>query len=336
VAAAEQAQIWGMARVAALELPAQWGGVVDLPQAVDEKVVGTLYAVLAGGEDQVAVRPGGVFVRRLEPIPANSERVREVAGSWRPRGTVLVTGGTGGLGRHVTRWLVDAGADRVVLASRSGTPVDLGPAVTSVPCDVTNRDGLAAVVHEYAPSAVVHAAGVAQNTPMGRMTAAEFEEVLAAKVLGAVNLDEVTRELDLDAFVLFSSIAGVWGSAGQAAYAAANAFLDALASRRRAEGLPGTSVAWGPWAGSGMASRDGAVDQLELRGLRLLAPRAAIAALQHVLDHGETGLVVADVEWDRFVPVFTSARRSPLLERFAEAPVATEVRTTRSQTSSWS
>ncbi|GLZ27950.1 hypothetical protein Lesp02_01400 [Lentzea sp. NBRC 105346] len=294
----DQAQIWGAVRAAALEHPDRWGGVIDVTEPVDSAA---LRSVLASKEDQIAIRPGGVFARRLEPVePQHSE--------WRPRGTVLVTGGTGGLGQQVTRWLLASGADRVVQVSRTGAPPD-DPAIISVACDVTDRDALAAVVCEYAPTAVVHAAGVEHAKPFAHMTAAEFDEVLAAKVRGALNLDAVTGELD--AFVLFSSIAGVWGSAGQAAYGAANAALDAIAARRQ----DAISIAWGPWAGDGMAARGDAAVQLEARGLRLLRPSDALHALGRIVGAGRSGVVVADVDWNRFVPVFTSTRHSPLLER---------------------
>ncbi|MYR23868.1 KR domain-containing protein, partial [Streptomyces sp. SID6137] len=129
-------------------------------------------------------------------------------------------------------------------------------------CDVADREALAALLAEHPVDAVVHTAGVDHLDPLETMTPGAFADVLSAKAAGALHLDALLDGRELDAFVLFSSIAGVWGSGHQAAYAAANALLDGLAERRRARGLPATAVAWGPWAGGGMAEGDGADDRL--------------------------------------------------------------------------
>ncbi|MFE9769515.1 KR domain-containing protein, partial [Streptomyces sp. NPDC005808] len=158
---------------------------------------------------------------------------------------------------------------------------------------------------------------------------AELADVLHAKVTGAANLDAVFSdpESDLDAFVLFSSIAGVWGSGGQAGYAAANACLDALAQERRARGLVATSLAWGPWGGGGLV-QDEEEEMLRRRGLPVMDPESALTALGQALVGGETSLVVTDVTWDRFTPAFTAMRPSPLLgdlpenQRLAETAAA--------------
>ncbi|MGW0964505.1 type I polyketide synthase, partial [Streptomyces gelaticus] len=328
-----QAQVWGLGRVIGLEHPERWGGLVDLPAVVDERAGKRLAAVLAGteDEDQVAVRPSGVYTRRLVRSPLASSAA---AVGWQPTGTVLVTGGTGALGTHVARWLLTSGAEHVVLTSRRGREAPgameletelsgLGAGrVTVAACDVADRDSVGELVKrleaEGSPvRAVVHAAGVGQDTSVDGTDLDGYLRVLTAKVAGALNLDSVLGDADLDAFVMFSSIAGVWGSGLQGAYAAGNAFLDALAEQRRARGLAATSVAWGPWAEGGLAAGE-AGEQLLRRGLRAMAPALAVAALRSSLERDETCVVVADVAWERFVPAYTARRRRPLLDGVAD------------------
>ncbi|MFI9630981.1 type I polyketide synthase, partial [Streptomyces sp. NPDC052042] len=340
-----QAAVWALGRTAALEHPAHWGGLVDLPEALDDRTLRRFASVLAGAhtdEDQLAVRGAGVFVRRL--LRAPQERSAAPAGpgeTWQPHGTVLITGGTGALGAHVARWLAGAGAEHLVLTSRRGAAAagadelraeleELGARVTIEACDMADREAvarlLAGLPQEHPLTAVVHAAGVGTPGMLADTTAEEFAEVLAAKTAGARHLDELLEERPgarpLDAFVLFSSISGLWGAAGQAAYAVANASLDALAEHRRARGLTATSVAWGPWAGGGMVEDGDAEDRLHKRGLPALTPPSAIAALRAALTRDETTVTVADIAWERFAPSFTLLRPSPLLNGIPEATAA--------------
>ncbi|WP_432004284.1 type I polyketide synthase, partial [Streptomyces sioyaensis] len=320
------AAVWGLGRVAALEFPDRWGGLVDLPEDLDRGVLDRLVAVLAdGSEDQVAVRASGVFGRRLVHVPGGGS----TADGWQPRGTVLITGGTGALGARVARWVAERGAEHLILTSRRGLEAPgaveleaelsaLGVRVTVAACDVADRDAVEELLSGCAVDSVVHAAGVVDSVPLGEAGAAHFAEVMGAKVAGAVVLDEVLGDRVLDAFVVFSSIAGVWGSGGQGAYAAGNAFVEGLVEARRARGVVGCAVAWGPWAGGGMAGVEGAEEHLLRRGLRALNPALAVSALEMAVGAGEGSVVVADVEWERFAPAFTSARPSPLLADLPE------------------
>ncbi|MET8853224.1 type I polyketide synthase [Amycolatopsis sp. NPDC004625] len=380
----ELAGLWGFGRALALEAPERWGGLVDVPEAPDERQAARVWAIVArgggqgpaagapeladdarqqvageleaggrqaatghgpqlgqaakapqvgsqqsaatggkrqqaaqsaGGEDQLALRPSGVFARRLVRAP-------DSASSWTPSGTVLITGGTGALGRAVARWAAEAGAAHLVLLSRSGPDapgaaalVDELPA-TVVACDVTDREDLARTLRTLPEiTAVVHAAGVSQAAAFEHLGDHDFHRVLDAKVTGARHLDDLLGD-DLEAFVLFSSIAGVWGSGGQTAYAAANAQLDALAARRRARGRVATSIAWGPWDGAGMAAGKAEQDHLRRRGLTPMAPAQALAALKTA---GNDDVVVADVDWEKFAPAFTATRPSRLLDELPEA-----------------
>ncbi|MEV4054637.1 SDR family NAD(P)-dependent oxidoreductase, partial [Amycolatopsis sp. NPDC049688] len=325
---AVQAQVRGLGRTAALDRPDAWGGLIEIPADFTDGTGELLVQALADpAEDQVALRPDGRFARRLTPVTG-----APAGRPWQPRGTVLVTGGTGALGAHVARWLATAGAARIVLTSRRGRQAPgaaeleaeltaLGAQVTIAACDVADRTALAAVLGDIRDdlTAVVHTAGAGGATPLDDPDPGPFADILAAKVTGAENLDVLLGDTELDAFVLFSSIAGIWGSGGQAAYAAANAHLDALARRRRAAGRTATALAWGPWAGGGMAADHDAEDYLRRRGLTPLPPALALRALAAAVGRDETTLTLADVDWTRFVPAFTSARPSALLRGVPQA-----------------
>ncbi len=198
-----------------------------------------------------------------------------------------------------------------------------GVALTVTACDVTNRDALAAVLAaipaEVPLTAVLHTAGATLGyLGVNDTTAADLASVAGGKVLGARHLDELTADLPLDAFVLFSSGAAVWGSAGSAAYGSANGYLDGLAAQRRARGLPATSIAWGAWRGSGMAGGDNA-EVLGRIGFAMMDPDLAVTALSQAVAHADTGLVVADLDWERFAPSYAMSRRRPLIEGVPEA-----------------
>ncbi len=316
--------LWGFGRVVAVEWPDRWGGLVDMPATVDERGARLLAGLLAGaGEDQVAIRPAGALARRLAPAPADP-----AGEDWRPTGTTLVTGGTGALGAEVARWLAGLGAEHLLLLSRRGPEApgagalaaelrELGSRVTVVAADAADRDRLAEVLgglgEDEPLTAVFHTAGVVDDGVVAALTPEQLQRVLRPKVAAARALHELTRDQPLTAFVLFSSFAGTVGTLGQGAYAAANAFLDALAEQRRDAGLPATSVAWGPWAGAGMAA-DAAVQLgIQRTGLAPLDPQRALSALRRAIDNGDDTVAVVDVDWGRFAPAFTAGRPSPLL-----------------------
>ncbi|MDT0527733.1 SDR family NAD(P)-dependent oxidoreductase [Micromonospora sp. DSM 115977] len=323
---------WGFGRVAALEHPDRWGGLVDLPDELDDAAGRRLVRVLAGadGEDQVALRWAGAFGRRLLHAPLGDAPAPR---TWRPSGTALVTGGTGALGGHMARWLAANGAAHLVLVSRRGRQAEgiadleaelvaLGARVTVAACDAADRSALAAVLADLPPehplTTVVHTAAVLDDSVINSLTLEQVDYALSAKVTTALNLHELTRELDLDAFILFSSMAGTVGSSGVGNYAPGNAFLNALAEHRRALGLPATSIGWGAWGGGGMA--DGEFGRmLHRHGAPEMPPRLAVAALHQAVEHDETFLTISNIAWDRFFVAFTATRPGPLISEIPEA-----------------
>ncbi|MFE2723440.1 type I polyketide synthase, partial [Kitasatospora sp. NPDC059327] len=314
------APVWGLLRTAQSEHPGRFV-LVDLDDAARSGPA--LRAALESGEPQLALRDGVAYRPRLTaatPVPAPASGVAPKpapAGTAHrpldPERTALITGGTGTLGALVARRLVRAyGVRHLVLLSRAGREAagseelvaeltGLGARVTVAACDVSRRADLAAVLADI-PAAhplgvVVHTAGVLDDGTLQTLTPDRLDAVLRPKTDAAWHLHELTRDQDLDAFVLFSSVTSVTGNAGQGAYTAANAFLDALAEHRRAAGLPGNALAWGLWAeGSGMTRH---LDRADLARMA----RGGIGTLST-----ETGLALFDAALLRDLPYAVTAR----------------------------
>ncbi|WP_225629603.1 type I polyketide synthase, partial [Streptomyces werraensis] len=291
--------VWGLVRAAQAENPDRIVLVdADPAAAAGDGRDAVLAAVTAGDEPQLAVRGTTLSVPRLARVTG---QVPDNPDVFRPQGTVLVTGGTGSLGALVTRHLVTRyGVRHLVLAGRRGPDAEgmpelvaelaeQGAAVSVVACDVSRRADvealLASVPDEHPLCGVVHLAGVLDDGVIAALTPERLATVFAPKVDAVRHLDALTRDLDLDAFVVFSSAAALMGSAGQGNYAAANAFLDGLMATRREAGLPGLSLAWGLWEQStGLTAHLGAVDQARMSrgGVLALTPAEGL----HILDLG--------------------------------------------------
>ncbi|WP_405921987.1 SDR family NAD(P)-dependent oxidoreductase [Streptomyces sp. NBC_00122] len=293
-----QAPVWGLVRSAQAENPGRFA-LIDTDDSVD------LARVLALGEPESAVRAGEVSVPRLARVSADdgAEPV------WDAAGTVVITGGTGGLGALVARHLVaEHGIRHLLLLGRRGadTPgvdglladlTESGASVAVAACDVADRDALKAVLDGVDPAhpltGVVHVAGVADNGVIGALTPERMDAVLRPKADAAWHLHELTRGLDLSAFVMFSSAGGLVLAAGQGNYAAANVFLDALAAHRRAEGLAATAMAFGLWGvNTGMTTMlDLAEERMAAQGLPALSQAEGLALFSLSLRSGQPALV---------------------------------------------
>ncbi|WP_410667946.1 SDR family NAD(P)-dependent oxidoreductase [Amycolatopsis sp. cmx-4-68] len=319
------AAVWGLVRSAQSEHPGRFR-LVDVDDHASSARIVPL--ALATGEPHLAVRAGQVHVPRL---------TRETAAGPAPEltGTVLVTGATGALGRLVARRLVtEHGVRHLLLPTRRAEAGELvrdlvaagAETVDVLACDITDRAALTALLGgipaERPLSAVVHAAGALSDAVLERLTAEDVDAVAGPKAGAAWLLHELTAGQDLAAFVLFSSIAGIVGSAGQANYAAANGFLDALAQHRRARGLPGLSLCWGLWD-TGMAGQLGESDVARLRrqGIRALSEAEGLALFDAALraDRAvlvpaalDAGALRANAEADRLPVVYRDLVRLPV------------------------
>lgn len=324
--------VWGLGRVAALEMSSRWGGLVDVPTDTNPEELAELADVFGSAEDQVALTRSGPMVRRIE------SRSGEPRGrSWDLSGTALLVGGTGAIGRQVARWLSQQGTSRILTLSRCGasTPAaaelmaeldELGTVVECISGDAGDTDLLARILAAeraagHPVTSAWHLAGGGTLDRLEEVTPEAFENTLHAKVAGASALHSVLTDPAVPV-VLFSSISAAWGSAEHGAYAAANAWLDGLAAARQAQGLPTISLGWGIWDprhGGGMAE---SLDEelLKGRGIPFMDPTTALEALRDVLSDGDPHEILARVEWEQFVSVFTAQRPCPLLEDFAGAP----------------
>ncbi|MFE0420478.1 type I polyketide synthase [Streptomyces tendae] len=306
-----QAPVWGLVRAAQAEHPGRFV-LVDVDDTEESR--NALAGVVASGETEAAIRAGGVLVPRLVRA-ATAENPPATSPTPDPEGTVLITGGTGGLGALLARHLVtEHGVRHLLLTSRRGPQAPgadelvaeldaLGAKTTVVACDVSDRgaleDLLAVVPSEHPLTGVVHVAGVVYNGLVATWPQEWLDEGFGPKADAAWHLHELTKDRGLSMFVLYSSAGGMVLAQGQAGYAAANVFLDALAVRRRAEGLPATSVAWGAWrVDSGMSRElsEADLERMGRQGLPAFGAEEGLALFDAAMASGESVIVPMRVD----------------------------------------
>jgi len=328
---------WGLGRVIRLELRRFWGGQVDLdPRSRVEDAAANLEQEIWQGdsEDQLAYRRGQRHVMRLVHRRHLGDGAKAIR--FRPDGTYLVTGGLGGLGLEVSRWMVEQGARHLLLLElreASGPVLDrvreleeMGARVVVARCDVCQRDQLSGVLGEAKQSlpplrGLFHTAGIGDNTVLLDLDWQRFARVLGPKVAGAWNLHTLTLDDPLDFFVLFSSQASLLGSVGQGSYVAANAFLDALAHHRRAQGLTALTINWGPWSEVGIAAAPEASDltaQWRRVGIGFISTQRGLQALGGVLGVDVAQVGVLRIHWTQLVESFSAIGEQPLLSELVE------------------
>ncbi len=347
-----QSPLWGLGRVIAQEHPTFWGGLVDLEPGtlLGDAAAHQLWQEIssADGEDQLAFRQGRRFVGRLVRQRPSAQQAPSLR--WRLDGSYLISGGLGGLGLLVARWMVEQGARRLILLGRTKLPprsnwssIEAGSLLSRQVTAIRELESLGACVHlasvdvaderevrdfldefraeDWPPiRGVVHAAGVLQDGLLVQLDAAALNTVLRPKVMGGWLLHRLLQNDPLDFFILFSSAGSVLSQPGQGNYAAANAFLDALAHHRQAQGQPALSINWGAWAGEGFANSVGGkrlAARLAFLGISSIAPKQALEILGRLLGQNATQALAVPVNWKQYREFYPAGSASPLLSELA-------------------
>lgn len=337
-----QAPLWGLGRVIAEEQPDYFGGLIDLPLDISAELATAplLSAIVQPYEEkQLAWRSGQWYTPRLVKLEASSMPPRRTL--FRNDATYIITGGLGGIGYEVARWAIHHGASRLILMGRTPLPPrnewsknhpsrlqqmissvknleSLGASIHYAAIDVANEAQLSEYLNGYYQEnwppirGVIHAAGVIDDKLIVQLDNASLNSVMRPKVAGGWLLQKYLKDQPLDFFVLFSSFGALVGQTGQGNYAAANAFLDALAHERQVNGMPGISINWGAWGGLGFAITPGGkrvLEKLELQGLEAFNAEQGLAALELLLCQTVPQAMVAPINWPRFLSSGMSRER---------------------------
>ena len=349
------AVLWGFGRSAAHEMGGIPVRLLDLDPEEPVAAGAVVRELLSPDKElEIAVRGGRRLLPRLVRSPLRGERRVERSRPVRGDRSYLVTGGFGGIGLRVAEWLIGQGVGAVVLSGRrspdraAGETIERlrerGAEIRAEIADVTDETAVSRLVARIGPEAalpplggVIHSAGVLSDGAIGNQDWSGFERVLWPKVLGAWHLHRATEALHLDRFVLFSSFAGIAGNPGQANYAAANAFLDQLALHRRALGLPGQAIQWGPWSELGQAEerRERIAARLAAAGVEWVTPEQGLRALERLLREDVPGSAVVSADWSEIAgqaaslrPLFAELAGPAARTPFAEDDLAARLRET--------
>jgi NADP-dependent 3-hydroxy acid dehydrogenase YdfG/acyl carrier protein len=343
-----QAPLWGLGRVIAQEQPLLWGGLLDLESgnAPLNDTARLLWDEISDpdGEDQIALRQGQRYVLRL--VRKARAGKTETPVHWRANGSYLITGGLGALGLAMASWMVERGARHLILLGRTALPPRahwnsleaqsphanqvaaireleaLGASIHQAPLDVADENQLRAFLDNYRAEGwppicgVIHAAGVLQDGLLEQLDTTALRSVFRPKVTGGWLLHRMLADMPLDFFVLFSSAGAILGQAGQGNYAAANAFLDALAHFRKAQARPALSINWGAWNGLGFAQSTGGkrlAAHLASMGIKTIAPTQALAVLDRLIPQNGAQVIAVPVDWTQYRKILPAGATSRLL-----------------------
>jgi len=330
-----QSPLWGLGKVIAVEHPDYWGGMVDLaPNPEPDEAVRILTTITQSErEDRVAFRNEQTYVARLGKIPHPEVRSQKSLGgkSFVPlnsQNSYLITGGLGGLGLKLAQCLVQQGAKYLILVGRRGADAEANQTITELEqagakilvtqADVSQEEDMLRVLEVCFASmpplgGIVHAAGIIDDGILQSQSWERFSKVMAPKVLGTWNLHNLTQDLPLEFFIMFSSLSSLGCSPGQGNYAAANAFMDAIAHYRQAQGLPALSINWGPWAEVGMAANNDF--NFNREGVNLISLEQGLQAFTQLLQSSQAQVGVFSIEWEKFSERFPYVQQSPYFQK---------------------
>ncbi|MEM9506113.1 MAG: alpha/beta fold hydrolase [Cyanobacteria bacterium P01_E01_bin.35] len=326
--------LWGLGQAIALEQPELWGGIVDLPPQPEPNEAEQLVRIINRTinhelrSDRLAIRDQQLYVPRLYKSELRASKTLKLDAD----AAYLITGGLGALGLQVAQWLANKGAKSLILVGRSQASASAqqviskleqqGIGVNVVQADITDYNATKNMISGSPIKGIIHAAGVLDDGLLQSQTWSRFERVIAPKVTGAWNLHQATQEMELDFFVLFSSVASLIGSPGQSNYSVANAGLDAIARYRRSLNLSALSINWGAWGEGGMAVNQG----FKVKGFDLIKPQAGLKSLEQLLGAELTQVGVISADWSLLSQQFPYLQQSDYFSRLVEVRAASASR----------